>query len=381
MQKIYFDNAATTPLDKEVVAAMLPYLQENFGNPSSIYALGRETRNAIEQSRKIISGYLNTSPSEIFFTSGGTESSNFAIRCTVRDLGIKNIISSRIEHHCVLDTVKELGDRGEVKVHYIKLTDNGHIDLGHLEVLLTEIKERCLVSLMNANNEIGNLMDIKEAGEICRNYDAIFHSDTVQTVGHYKIDLQDINIHFMTGSGHKFHGPKGAGFVYVNSNISVKPLLWGGSQERNMRAGTENLYGIVGLGKAFELANENMEHDRKYIQGIKDYMINKLEVEIPDVRFNGDYAGNSLYTVLNVSFPPTEKSELLLFNLDIAGIYASSGSACTAGAEELSHVIQEIQHDPDRVPLRFSFSKHNNTEEVDIVAKQLKSYVPSNMPA
>lgn len=375
MERIYLDNAATTALDKEVLEAMLPYMTTHFGNPSSIYSYGRESRLAIESARKTVAKILNANPGEIFFTSGGTESDNMAINSAIRDLGCSHIITSPIEHHAVLHAVENLDHEGKVTSSYVKILPDGHIDLDDLEQQLAGRKERCLVSLMHANNEIGNLLDIYTAGEICKKYNAIFHSDTVQTVGHYPIDLRKKPVHFATGAGHKFHGPKGVGILYVNDNIKVKPMIFGGGQERNMRAGTENLYGIVGFAKALEIANANMEKDAAYIQGLKTYMIGKLKKSIPAVKFNGDYTGKSLYTVLNVSFPKSEKSEMILFNLDINNICASGGSACSSGADVGSHVIRAINNNPNLVPVRFSFSKFNTTEEIDTVVEKLKSII------
>ena len=375
MQRIYLDNAATTALDKEVLEAMLPYMTTHFGNPSSIYSYGRESRLAIENARKTVAKILNANPGEIFFTSGGTESDNMAISTSIRDLGCRHIITSPIEHHAVLHAVEHLNHEGMITTSFVKLLPDGHIDLDDLEKQLAEHKERCLVSLMHANNEIGNLLDIYAAGEICKKYNAIFHSDTVQTVGHYKIDLRKKPVHFATGAGHKFHGPKGVGILYVNDNIKVKPMIYGGGQERNMRAGTENLYGIVGFAKALELAATNMENDSRYIQSLKTYMIEQLNKRISGVRFNGDYNGKSLYTVLNVSFPKSEKSEMILFNLDMNNICASGGSACSSGADVGSHVIRAINNNPNLVPVRFSFSKYNTTEEIDTVIEKLKDIV------
>ena len=373
--RVYFDNAATTALDEEVLEAMLPYMKNHFGNPSAIHAYGRETRAAIERSRKTVAKYLNASTGEIFFTSGGTESSNMAIKCAVNDLGVKHIISSELEHHCVLHTVEEMAHKG-IKVHYVHIKKDGHIDLEHLEELLKGIKEPKLVSLMHANNEIGNVLDIQKVGEICAENNAFFHTDTVQTIGHFNIDVQEVKVHFLTGSGHKFHGPKGVGFIFINSDVKVKPFISGGAQERNMRAGTENIYGIVGLGKAVEIAYEQLEEHRNHIEEIRSYMISKLQEEVPGVSFNGDYNGSYLYTVLNVSFPPSDKSALLLFNLDINGIAASSGSACSSGSDVGSHVLQAIKADPNRVSIRFSFSKFNTKEEVDYVVEKLKELIP-----
>lgn len=375
MNRIYFDNAATTSLDPQVLDAMMPYLTEKFGNPSSIYSYGRETRMAIENARKSVAKILNAHPAEIFFTSGGTESSNTAINAAVRDLGCKHIISSPIEHHATLHTVENIDKSGEAKISHVKLLPNGHIDLDDLEKLLTDSKEKCLVTLMHANNEIGNILDINAAGELCKKYNAVFHSDTVQTVGHFPFDLANTPVDFITGAAHKFHGPKGVGILYISKNIKIKPFVHGGGQERNMRAGTENLYGIVGFAKALELATQNYEADSVNIKTLKNYMMETLKKHIPSVIFNGDPCGKSLYTVLNVSFPKSERSEMLLFNLDIHNICASGGSACTSGADAGSHVIRAINNIPDQVTVRFSFSKYNTTEEVDYVVETLKELI------
>lgn len=375
MQRIYFDNAATTQLDPQVLEAMMPYMTEKFGNPSSIYSYGRETRMAIETARKSVAKILNAHPAEIFFTSGGTESSNTAIQASIRDLGCRHIITSPIEHHAVSHTVEYLDNMDFVKVSYVKLLPNGHINLENLEELLAASEEKTLVTLMHANNEIGNLLDIQAVGELCRLYNAIFHSDTVQTVGHFPFNLRDTPVHFITGAAHKFHGPKGVGLLYINENIRIKPYLHGGSQERNMRAGTENIYGIVGFAKALELATENFESDSAHIGTLKYYMHEQLKKHIKGVGFNGDVLGNSLYTVLSASFPKTEKSEMILFNLDINNICASGGSACTSGAEQGSHVIRAINNNPNQVTVRFSFCKHNTKNEVDAVVEKLKTLV------
>jgi cysteine desulfurase len=375
MKKIYLDNAATTPLDENVLEAMLPYLTEKFGNPSSIYSYGRESRLAIENARKSVARILNAHPAEIFFTSGGTESSNTAIISAVRDLGCKRIISSPIEHHATLHTVEFLGRRCEAEVSYVRILPDGHVDLEHLEELLAVGNEKSLVTLMHANNEIGNLLDLHAAGNICKKFGAIFHSDTVQTVGHFPFDLRNTPVHFITAASHKFHGPKGVGMLYINENIRVQPFMHGGSQERNMRAGTENIYGIVGFAKALEIATMNMQHDAQYIASLKKHMKQCLRETIPNVRFNGDPNGHSLYTVLSVSFPKSEKSEMLLFNLDINHICASGGSACTSGAEQGSHVIRAINNNPNQVTVRFSFSKHNTKEEIEEVVGKLKGMI------
>ena len=375
MDRIYFDNAATTALDTEVLESMMPYLTEKFGNPSSIYSYGRETRMAIEMARKTVAKILKAHPAEIFFTSGGTESSNTAINAAIRDLGCKKIITSPLEHHATLHCVEHLEKSGEAEVSYVNILPNGHIDIVDLEKLLQESNKKCLVTLMHANNEIGNITDIDEVGRLCKKYDAIFHSDTVQTVGHYSFDIRKLPVHFITGSAHKFHGPKGVGILYINENIKIKPFVNGGSQERNMRAGTENIYGIVGFAKALEIATANHERDSEYINDIKNYMMAKLQENIAGVYFNGDHSGKSLYTVLSTAFPKTEKSEMLLYNLDISHICASGGSACTSGADAGSHVISAISNNPDYITVRFSFCKYNTRNEVDIVVDKLKDMI------
>ena len=373
--RIYLDNAATTNLDPRVLDVMMPYLTEKFGNPSSIYSYGRETRLAVENARKSVAKILNAHPAEIFFTSGGTESSNTAIFAAVRDLGCTHIISSPIEHHATLHAVEHLHKRGEASLSFVQVDPNGHIDLEDLERLLSESEEKTLVTLMHANNEIGNMTDIHAVGELCKKFNAIFHSDTVQTVGHFPFDLRNTPVHFITGSGHKFHGPKGSGLLYINENVRIQPMIHGGAQERNMRAGTENLYGIVGFAKALELATAEHEADRTHTHDVKMYMMDRLRSEVPAVRFNGDPQGKSLYTVLNVGFPKTEKSEMMLFNLDINHICASGGSACTSGANQGSHVIRAINSDPNRIAVRFSFSRHNTRQEIDQVVDLVRTLI------
>jgi cysteine desulfurase len=375
MERIYFDNAATTPLDPLVLEAMMPYLTEKFGNPSSIYSYGRESRMAIEQARKTVAKLIHANPSEIFFTSGGTESSNAAIRAAVQDLNCRHIITSPLEHHATLHTVAHYQERGEATVHFLNVLPNGHVDLDQLDNLLEEHGEKALVSLMHANNETGNLLDIHRVAEICKSHGAIFHSDTVQTLGHYAFDLEKLHIHFITGAAHKFHGPKGVGLLYINEQLKVKPNIHGGAQERNMRAGTENVYGIVGLAKALELASARLEEESGYINGLRKYMADALTKEIPGVEFNGDAFGQSLYTVLSVSFPKSEKSEMLLFNLDINHICASGGSACTSGAQQGSHVIRAIYPGSDRSTVRFSFCRHNTRKEIEEVVSKLKALI------
>jgi len=373
--RIYLDNAATTVIDPLVLESMMPYLTEKFGNPSSIYSYGRETKTAIEQARKSVAKILNAHPAEIFFTSGGTESSNTAIFSAIRDLGCKHIITSEIEHHAVSHTVEYLKNSGKVSVSFVKLLPDGHIDLEDLEKLLSSSSVKTLVTLMHANNEIGNMIDLHAVGTLCYSYNAIFHSDTVQSVGHFPFDLRNTPVHFITGSAHKFHGPKGIGLLYINENIRIQSFIHGGGQERNMRAGTENIYGIVGLSKALEIATTNYDVDHEYILSLKLYMYEALKKSILNIGFNGDVLGKSLYTVLNVNFPASEKSEMLLFNLDINHICASGGSACASGVEQGSHVIRAIHVDPNQIAVRFSFSKHNTKEEIDWVVAKLKESI------
>lgn len=371
--RIYFDNAATTALDKEVLDAMLPYMTDHFGNPSSIYSYGRETRLAIENSRKSVAKILGVKPANIFFTSGGTESNNTAIAASIRDLGCTHIITSAIEHHAVLHTVEHYSENNHLSHSFVKLNENGEVDHADLSEQLSDLKaggKKCLVSLMHANNEIGVMLDIKRVGEICAEYGAIFHSDCVQTVGHYPLNLSEIKVHFISGAGHKFHGPKGVGILYVSDEVRIKPFIFGGGQERNMRAGTENVYGIVGFAKALEIAMRDHDKDRAHIIELKEYMQQSLISSIKNVSFN--CAANALYTVLSVCFPKNEKSEFLLMNLDINNICASGGSACSSGADAGSHVMKALQKTDDVVTIRFSFSKYNSKEEVDRVVEKLK---------
>jgi cysteine desulfurase len=364
-RKVYLDNAATTPIAKEVLDEMLPYLTEHFGNPSSIHGFGRKAKAAIEKARKTVAKYLNASTSEIFFTGSGTESNNTVIKCAVRDLGVKRIISSKAEHHCVLHSVEAM-ERAGVKVEYVTLDKEGRPSLSYLKALLEKDEGTTLVSLMHSNNEIGTMVDLVAVSEVCKQHGAYFHSDTVQTIGYMPFDVQQVKVHFLSGSAHKFHGPKGVGFLYINSEVALKPFVDGGSQERNMRAGTENVSGIVGLGRALELSTESMEANRQHILSLKHYMIQQLQEHISDVAFNGDITDNgSNYKVLNVSLPPNEKSALILFNLDMAGIAASGGSACTSGSEKGSHVLEAVGADPKRKAVRFSFSKYNTKEDID----------------
>lgn len=373
MDRIYFDNAASTPMDPVVLEAMMPFLSEQFGNPSSIYSYGRETRMAIEQARKLVAKNLGARTSEIFFTSGGTESTNTILHAAIENLGCTHIISSPIEHHATLHTVQHLAKLENVQLSFVQILPNGHIDAAHLETLLTEHPEKTIVTIMHANNEIGNMIDLVEIGSICKKHNAYFHSDTVQTVGHFAFDLSNTPVDFITGASHKFHGPKGVGILYINENIKITPFIHGGAQERNMRAGTENVYGIVGFAKALDIATAHYEKDSAYIQSLKKYMYDLLIEKIPGISFNGDPFGKSLYTLLSVNFPKSEKTEMLLFNLDIHHICASGGSACSSGAQQGSHVMQALNKGNTMATVRFSFSKHNTKDEIDKVVATLAS--------
>lgn len=372
--RVYFDNAATTPLDPEVLRQMYSVMEGTYGNPSSIHSHGREARALIEKSRKTIANLLHTSPAEIFFTSGGTEADNTAIRCGIADHGITHAITSRIEHHAVIHTLESLHKAGTIKLSFVDVDGKGNVDYQHLETLL-QSNERSFVSLMHANNEIGTLTDLELVGNICEQNNALLHCDTVQTMGHYPHDLSKLKLHFMVCAAHKLHGPKGVGFLHVNHKIKIKPMIYGGSQERNMRGGTENLYGIVGMAKALELAYTEMEQHQNHIQGLKTYMMGRLKENVPGIDFNGETAiDKSLYTVLNVSFPEMEMADMLLFNLDIAGISASGGSACSSGTDIGSHVLTAIGTSPLRPSVRFSFSKYNTKEEVDYTVAKLREF-------
>lgn len=374
--KVYLDNAATTPLAPEVLEHMMPYLTEHFGNPSSTHAFGRKTKTAIENARRTIAKALNCAPSEIFFTSGGTEADNLALHTAVRDLGCTHIITSQIEHSAVIKTAELLNKEKGVKLSIVKLTENGHVDLAHLEDLLAT-HPNSFVSLMHGNNEIANLLPLEKVGEMCSKYGAFFHSDTVQTMGHYKFDLQKTPIHFINAAGHKFHGPKGVGFIYINKQVKINPDITGGGQERGMRGGTENLYGIVGIAKALELANDHIEEHASHISGLKQYMISRLKDEVPGIIFNGDsQSENSLYTVLSTTFPPTANSDMMLFLLDLEGVAASGGSACSSGATKGSHVLDAIDAlKPGCASIRFSFGRYTTKEEIDFTVEKVKQLV------
>ena len=369
---VYFDNAATTPLDNFVLEKMLPYMGNNFGNPSSIHQKGRKVKSAIEKSRSKVADILNCDPGEIFFTSGGTEADNTFLINTVLEKNIDTFITTKIEHYAVLHCAEYLKQIKNINIEYLKIDAKGSFDMSDLENKLKK-HSNSLVSLMHGNNEIGNILDIDIVSSLCNDMNVIFHSDTVQTIGHYNFDLDKLGAHAIVGSAHKLHGPKGVGFLYLNNSQKISPFIHGGSQERNMRGGTENVYGIVGLAEALELADSNLENHKKYILELKQRMINGLKSKIKNIKFNGESANlnNSLYTILNVAIPDIEDQQMFLFNLDINNISASAGSACTSGSDAGSHVLQEIEHHKKHVSVRFSFSKNNTIDEVDYVVGKI----------
>ncbi len=379
MKKVYLDSAATTQVRPEVISKMQDALASCYGNPSSSHGFGRTAKTAIEKARKTIAKYLNAHPSEIIFTSGGTEADNMILRCSVRDLGIETLITSKIEHHAVLHTAEALAREYGIELLFVDLDGNGNPDLAHLESLLKRDDSKKMVSLMHVNNEIGNILDILAVGKLCLEHNALFHSDTVQSIGHFQWDVQKTNAHFLTAAAHKFHGPKGVGFAYIKRNTGLQPLIFGGSQERGFRAGTEPYHNIVGLEEAFIAAYDHLEEESDYVLELKRYFIEKLTKAIPDVAFNGlsgDLEGGT-YTLVNVRLPfDSEKALLLLFHLDLKGIACSKGSACQSGSDLGSHVLAEIlsPEDLEKPSLRFSFSKYNTKEELDYVVEVLKEY-------
>jgi len=380
MKKVYLDNAATTQMREEVIEKMTQVMKEFYGNPSSVHSYGRSSKSLIENARKTVAGFLNVSASEIIFTSGGTEADNLVLNSAVRDLGIKRIVTSKIEHHAVLYTLEQLKSKYELDIVFVNLGKNGEVDLGHLEDLLKASDEKTLVSLMHINNEIGNLLDIKLVGEMCKSHNALFHSDTVQSVGHYELDLNEIPVDFMAASAHKFHGPKGVGFAFVRKHSGLKPLIFGGEQERGHRAGTESVHNIIGLEIALKMAYKNLREEREKISSIKNYFIEQLEANIPGVKFNGICKDPefSTYTLINIALPVSqEKALLLLFQLDLKGIACSKGSACQSGSDKGSHVLEAFLSEADlnKPSLRFSFSRFNTTQEIDYVIKVLKEFL------
>ncbi len=372
-KRVFLDNAATTPMAPEIIEMMSEMMKTHFANPSSTHSYGRESKIVVEAARKKIAELLNTSPGSIFFTSGGTEADNMAIKCAIDDHKITHAVTSKLSHHAVLYPLEDLAEEGKIKLSYIDIDENGVVSFSHLKDLLAN-NPRTFVSIMHANNEIGTIQDIKAIGDICKEYNAIFHSDTVQTIAHFPFNMQELNVDFMAASAHKFHGPKGVGFVYISENIQIKPMLRGGGQERNMRAGTENIYGIAALAMAMEMAYANLEKEVNYIKGIKKYMIEKLQTELDDVQFYGKCTDldNSLYTVLSCHFPETDIADMLLFNLDILGVACSGGSACASGGSKGSHVLSALTPDSKRPGIRFSFSKYTTKSDIDFAVEKLK---------
>lgn len=374
IERIYLDNAATTQINPEVIDVISDAMHKLYGNPSSIHQFGRSAKSAVERARRNIARRFNASASEIIFTAGGSEADNMILHNAVTNLGVKRIITSKIEHHAVLDTIIELCDCHCVEVVYVNLLEDGSVDLAHLEEVFAQSSEKTLVSLMYVNNEIGNILDVKKVAALCKENDALFHSDAVQAIGHYNVDLKDLGLDFVVCSAHKFHGPKGVGFAYFRKGIGIKPMLTGGKQERGARAGTENVHSILGMEKAIDLVYEDLDADIEYIRGLKKYFISELESNFPDVAFNGnakDFENNS-YSILNTRF--SNADGMLLFNLDIKGVAASGGSACQSGSSGGSHVLNAILS-PDeamKTSVRFSLSKHNTKEEIDRVIAILK---------
>lgn len=380
MNKVYFDSAATTSVSENVVIAMSSCLSNEYGNPSSTHSFGRSSKTLIEQARKNIAKQLNVSASEIIFTSGGTEADNFVLNSAVRDLGVKRIITSKIEHHAIGHSAEALKSCFNIVLDYVNTDTSGSVILSDLEALLQQDKGKTLVSLMHINNEIGNILDIEKTAEICKAYNALFHSDTVQSIGHYDVDLSKVNVDFCAVSAHKFHGPKGVGFVFMRKNLGLNSLIFGGGQERGYRAGTESVHNIVGLDVAFKDVYLNLKEDTKYIKSLKSYFIDEIKKAIPDVKFNG-LSGDmdkSTFTLVNVLLPVSaQKALIVLFQLDLKGIACSKGSACQSGSSKGSHVLSEILTDEEMLmpSLRFSFSKYNTKEEIDYVVSVLKDFV------
>ncbi|WP_121907354.1 cysteine desulfurase family protein [Ulvibacter antarcticus] len=380
MKKVYFDNAATTQLRSEVIHCISEVLRTEYGNPSSTHSYGRSSKSLLENARKEIAGHLNVSASEIIFTSGGTEADNLILNSCVRDLGVTRIISSKIEHHAVLYTINELQKSHGIQIDFVDLDEFGHVDYGHLESLVRDTTQKTLVSLMHVNNEVGCILDIDRVAKLCKANNALFHSDTVQSVGHYKLDFSEIPIDFACVAAHKFHGPKGAGFAFVRKSSGLQPLIFGGEQERGLRAGTEAVYAIAGMAEALKISYQNLDKEKAYISSIKSYFKDEISKAIPGVKFNascGDLE-KSTYTVLNICLPmPPEKALMLLFQLDLNGIACSRGSACQSGSSKGSHVLSEIlsEEDLQKPSIRFSFSIFNTKEEVDYVVEFLKDFI------
>ena len=379
MKNVYLDSAATTQMRTEVISKMTEVMQV-YGNPSSTHTFGRTAKSLIENARKTVANYLKVEAKEIVFTSGGTEADNLILNSAVRDLGVKRIITSKIEHHAVLHCVDQLKDCFEVEVDYVNLDEFGSVDLQHLEQLLQQNEQKTIVSLMHVNNEVGNILDIEKVGNLCHQYNALFHSDTVQSVGHFELNLKELPVDFAAVSAHKFHGPKGVGFAYVKSNSGLKSLIFGGSQERGVRAGTESVHNIVGLEEALKLAYDNLAEEQQQTTALKTHFIEQLKKEIPGLKFNGNCSdlAKSTYTLVNVCLPiPADKALMLLFQLDLKGIACSKGSACQSGSDKGSHVLTNIlsEEDLQKPSIRFSFSRFNTKEELDYVVQVLKEFI------
>lgn len=382
MNKIYFDNAATTEMSDKVISVIMDTMKNNYGNPSSTHSFGRNSKSILELSRKFIAEKLNAKTSEIIFTSGGTESNNMIIKSVVEAQNIERIITTKIEHKAVLNSIESISKTKKISVEYLEVDNCGNPNIEQLKNSLEKSDQMTLVSLMHINNEIGTIINLNEYGEICRSNNALFHSDTVQTIGHYDLDLSATTIDFITCSAHKFHGPKGVGFAYINNETIINPFIEGGSQERGYRGGTESIHNILGLKTAFEISYESLEKDSKKVSKIKEYFIHSILKNIPGTKINGNSdTHNSSYTILNLCLPiPKEKKTVLDFKLDLAGIACSSGSACQSGSSKPSHVLSEIlsNSEMEKISLRFSFSKFNSLDEVDYVVTFLKDFINDN---
>lgn len=382
MRQVYLDSAATTQMRTEVIDEMTRVMQDVYGNPSSTHSYGRSAKSLIENARKNIASQLGVTAAEIIFTSGGTEADNLAIHSCVRDLGVQRIITTKIEHHAVLYIVDYCKEKYGTHVEYLDLQDCGTPSYDHLQELLQDESQKTLVSLMHINNEIGNKLDIDRVGNMCKKYNTLFHSDCVQSIGHYEMDFSTLPVDFTAVSAHKFHGPKGVGFAFIRKGTGLKPLILGGAQERGYRAGTESVHNIVGMDKSLSMAYENLEKEREYVKGLKDYFKAQLLEKIPGVKFNGNCGDheNSTFTLLNVCLPcPADKAAMLLFTMDLKGIACSKGSACQSGSQKGSHVLTNVLADEDlnKPSLRFSFSIFNTKEELDYVVDVLVEYLKS----
>ena len=382
MNKIYFDNAATTEISEKVISEMMKAMKVNYGNPSSTHSHGRNSKAILELSRKTIAEKFNVNPKEIIFTSGGTESNNMIIKTVVIAQNIERIISTKIEHKAVLKSIESIAKETGITILFLDVDEYGLPNKQQLIEYLENSDVKTLVSLMHINNETGTMIDLEEFGKICKSNNALFHSDTVQTIGHYNIDLDKINIDFKTCSAHKFHGPKGVGFAYIKNGQTVKPFIEGGAQERGYRGGTESIHNIVGLKTAIDISYENLENDSKKVKELKDHFIKTVMKRIPETKINGKHNINeSSYAILNLCLPiNSDKKTILNFKLDLAGISCSSGSACQSGSSQPSHVLSEMLSDDDmkKISLRFSFSKFNTIKEVDYVVEFLKNFVEEN---